>query len=112
VGDGRARELEGGDTGRTWTDDTVRCGCAERLCGDDPLQMKRQRVPRRWGVRVCGPEPEVAQGFFNDKIGLGVALQALRDYRRAFRGGMDELWRLAKVLRVANVMRPYLEAMS
>jgi hypothetical protein len=54
----------------------------------------------------------MAQGFLNDKVGRGVALEALRDYRRAYRGGMDELWFFAKVLRVANVMRSYLEAMS
>lgn len=30
-----------------------------RLCGDDPLQRNRQRVPRRWAVGVRRPEPHV-----------------------------------------------------
>ena len=48
---------------------------------------------------------------FRNKMGLDVALEALRDYRRKCRAGMDDLWRFAKICRVAKVMRPYLEAM-
>jgi len=40
-----------------------------------------------------------------------VALEALREYRRR-RGNADELWCMAKVCRVATVMRPYLEAIG
>lgn len=47
---------------------------------------------------------------FRNKIGLDVALEALREYRRQKRG-LDELQRLARVCRVERVMRPYLEAM-
>jgi len=48
---------------------------------------------------------------FRNKIGLDVALEALRDFRR-HRGNLDALWRHARALRVANVLRPYLEAMA
>jgi hypothetical protein len=41
-----------------------------------------------------------------------VAIEALRDYRRRHPRGMDELWRYARICRVANVMRPYLEAQA
>jgi len=62
-------------------------------------------------LRVYSPAKTVADCFkYRNKIGLDVALEALRDYRRKFRGGMDELWRYAQVDRVANVPRPYLEA--
>lgn len=62
-------------------------------------------------VRVYGPAKTVADCFkYRNKIGLDVALEALRDYRRQHPGGMDELWRLARICRVSNVMRPYLEA--
>ena len=62
-------------------------------------------------VRVFNPAKTVADCFkFRNKIGLDVALEALRDYRREHRGGMDELWRYAKICRVTAVMRPYLEA--
>jgi predicted transcriptional regulator of viral defense system len=49
---------------------------------------------------------------FRNKIGLDVALEALRDARRAKKVSADELWRHARMNRVANVMRPYLEAVG
>jgi predicted transcriptional regulator of viral defense system len=62
-------------------------------------------------VHVYSPAKTVADCFkYRNKIGLEVALEALRDYRRLHPGGMDALWRLARVCRVSNVMRPYLEA--
>ncbi len=47
-----------------------------------------------------------------NKLGLDVALEALRDYRRGRRGSLDDLWRFARICRVANVIRPYLEAIA
>ena len=49
---------------------------------------------------------------FRNKIGLDVALEALRDgwSRRKFM--LDDLWRHATRGRVANVMRPYIEAIT
>ena len=66
-GDGRARGLEGSDTRRTRTHDTVRWGREGRLCGDDPLQMKGQRVPRRGAVGLRGREPEVAENLLDGR---------------------------------------------
>lgn len=64
-------------------------------------------------VRVYSSAKTVADCFkFRNKIGLDVALEALRDYRRKYRGGMDELWRSAKICRVERVMRPYLETIA
>jgi predicted transcriptional regulator of viral defense system len=64
-------------------------------------------------VRVYSAAKTVADCFkYRNKIGLDVALEALKDYRRANPTGMDELWRFAKICRVARVMRPYLEAVS
>jgi len=64
-------------------------------------------------VRVYSAAKTVADCFkFRNKIGLDVALEALRDYRRARRAGLDELWRFARICRVAQVMRPYLEALA
>jgi len=63
-------------------------------------------------VSVYCPAKTVADCFkYRNKIGLDVALEALRECRRERRCTMDDLWRFAKVCRVANVMRPYLEAM-
>lgn len=62
-------------------------------------------------VQITTPAKTVADCFkFRNKIGLDVALEALREYRRQKRS-LDELGRLARVCRVERVMRPYLEAM-
>lgn len=64
-------------------------------------------------VRVYGAAKTVADCFkFRSKVGLDVALEALRDYRRAYPAGMDDLWRYAKICRVSAVIRPYLEALG
>jgi predicted transcriptional regulator of viral defense system len=64
-------------------------------------------------VRVYNPAKTVADCFkYRNKIGLDVALEALKECRQGERCSMDDLWRYAKICRVANVMRPYLEAIS
>jgi predicted transcriptional regulator of viral defense system len=64
-------------------------------------------------VRVYSPAKTVADCFkYRSKVGLDVALDALRDCWRARRCTMEDLWRYAEVCRVANVMRPYLEAIA
>jgi predicted transcriptional regulator of viral defense system len=49
---------------------------------------------------------------FRNKIGLDVALEALRDGWRQRKFTLDDLWRHATSGRVANVMRPYIEAIT
>ncbi len=62
-------------------------------------------------VRVFSAAKTVADCFrFRNKIGLDVALAALRDYKRKHRGGMEALWRCAAICRVSRVMQPYIEA--
>ena len=62
-------------------------------------------------IRITSPARTVADCFkYRNKIGLDVALEALRDYLARHRGGADELWRYARLCRVAHVMQPYLEA--
>jgi predicted transcriptional regulator of viral defense system len=64
-------------------------------------------------VKVYAPAKTVADCFkFRNKVGLDVALEALRDFRRLKKGSMDDLWDYAKVCRVANVMRPYMESLT
>jgi predicted transcriptional regulator of viral defense system len=63
-------------------------------------------------VRVYGVAKTVADCFkFRNKVGLDVALEALRDAWRDRRTTMDELWQAASVCRMTNVMRPYLESL-
>lgn len=64
-------------------------------------------------LRVYGVAKTVADSFkHRNKIGLDVALEALKDARSRNKASVDEIWRYAKVCRVANVMRPYLEGIG
>jgi predicted transcriptional regulator of viral defense system len=64
-------------------------------------------------VKVYSPAKAVADCFkYRNKIGLDVALEALRDCWRERRATMDELYRAAQVCRMGRVMRPYLESLT
>lgn len=64
-------------------------------------------------VKVYCPEKTVADCFkYRNKVGLDVAMEALRECRSERLCNNDDLWHYAKICRVANVMRPYLEAMT
>lgn len=61
-------------------------------------------------VRITSPAKTVADCFkYRNKIGLDVALEALREVRRKRLCTMEELMHFARICRVANVMKPYLE---
>lgn len=63
-------------------------------------------------IRVFSPAKTVADCFkFRHKIGLDVALEALRDCYRQRKASIGELREAAKVCRVANVMKPYMESL-
>jgi predicted transcriptional regulator of viral defense system len=64
-------------------------------------------------VRITDPARTVADSFkYRSRVGLDVALDALRDYLRQHRSGRDDLWEMAGFCRVRTVLRPYLEALS
>lgn len=64
-------------------------------------------------IKIYGAAKTVADCFkFRNKVGLDVALEALRDYLHARRLPEKDLWRYAEICRVKNVMRPYLEALQ
>lgn len=61
-------------------------------------------------VRVYTPGRTIADCFkYRNKIGLDVAIEALREGWRMKRFTMDELWAAAKVCRVQRYMQPYIE---
>ena len=61
-------------------------------------------------IRVYSAGKTVVDCFkFRNRIGLDVALEALRDALDQQKTTRDEIWRLAKCCRMARVMRPYLE---
>lgn len=49
---------------------------------------------------------------FRHKIGIDVATEALQIAWRSRKLDADELWRFARLCRVANVMRPYLDMLQ
>ena len=64
-------------------------------------------------VRITSPARTVVDCFkFRNRIGIDVAVEALRDYRRLRKGTADDLWLQAGRLRMTNVMRPYWDAMA
>jgi len=64
-------------------------------------------------VRVTDVARTVVDCFkFRNKIGLDVALEALRESWRDQRVSMDDLWHYAKLYRVDSIMRPYMESLS
>jgi predicted transcriptional regulator of viral defense system len=71
--------------------------------------FERDQVP----LRVYGVAKTVVDCFkHRGAVGLDVALEALKEARSGQRASADDLWRFAKICRVANVMRPYLEAIG
>jgi predicted transcriptional regulator of viral defense system len=64
-------------------------------------------------IRVYSAAKTVADCFkYRNKIGIDVAIEALRDFTRRNRGGANELARFARMCRVTRVMQPYLDATS
>lgn len=64
-------------------------------------------------IRVTSPARTVVDCFvYRNKIGLDVALEALRDCRRKKLATMDELYSIAQTRRMGRVMRPYLESLA
>jgi predicted transcriptional regulator of viral defense system len=62
-------------------------------------------------IRVYSAAKTVADCFkFRNKIGIDVAVEALKDFTRLHRGGANDLARFAKICRVSRVMQPYLDA--
>ena len=63
-------------------------------------------------VRIYSPAKTVADCFkFRNKIGLDVAIEALKSYQKTSHFNVRELMHFARVCRVENVMRPYVEAL-
>jgi len=64
-------------------------------------------------VQVFSAAKTVADCFkFRNKIGIDVAVEALRDYQRLNPKQLEAVWRFAEVDRVARVLQPYLESLG
>lgn len=64
-------------------------------------------------VKITSPARTIADCFkFRNRIGIDVAVEALRDYRRLHKSKADELWQVAEQLRIARVILPYWDGMA
>jgi predicted transcriptional regulator of viral defense system len=86
---------------------------AVRMSGPALAEGIEERKIEGVTVRVFNAAKTVADCFkYRNKIGIDVALEALRDGWSQKKFRMDDLWRYATIDRVANVMRPYLESVA
>jgi predicted transcriptional regulator of viral defense system len=64
-------------------------------------------------LRIYDPAKTVADCFkYRNKIGVDVALEALRDCYRQKKATIDQIWKAAQVCRVGNVIRPYMDTLT
>jgi predicted transcriptional regulator of viral defense system len=76
---------------------------------DGATTHELDRVP----VRIYDPAKTVADCFkFRRRVGLDVAIEALRESLRQRRATPAQIWAYAEVCRVKTVIRPYLEALA
>ncbi len=93
---------------------TITSGCMSCASQNKHLntarKLMRSRVCRFASLPVA---KTVADCFkYRNKIGLDVGLEALRECLRTRKATTADLWEAAKICRVANVMRPYIEALT
>jgi predicted transcriptional regulator of viral defense system len=74
---------------------------------DGVVTQKIDSVP----IRIYVPEKTLADCFkYRNKIGLDVALEALKLYRERRSLKVDDIMRYARICRTEKIIRPYLEA--
>jgi predicted transcriptional regulator of viral defense system len=74
--------------------------------------IERRRIDRV-EVAIYSVAKTLADCFkYRNKVGLDVALEALRECLHEKRATIDEIWKYARICRVERVMRPYLEALA
>jgi predicted transcriptional regulator of viral defense system len=62
-------------------------------------------------VKIYDPEKTLVDCFrFRNKVGLDVALEALKFYRKRGKMNLTKISKYAKLCRVEKIMQPYLEA--
>lgn len=82
---------------------------SDRSLGDGVQHIKVDGV----AVPVFSASKTVVDAFrFRNKIGVDVAIEALRDGWSKRKFSIDELWRHAEAGRMTRVMRPYIEAIT
>ena len=85
----------------------IQCSSSVYTEGIETMEYDKQLI------RVYNPAKTVIDCFkHRNKIGLDVAIEALREARAQKKASADELWHFAKICRVTNIIRPYLEVIE
>lgn len=64
-------------------------------------------------IAVYSPAKTVADCFkYRNKIGVDVAIEALKDTLKHKKASIQEIWECAEICRVSKVISPYLEALQ
>jgi|SRR5271163_3219173 len=83
-----------------------------RLSGPSLTEGIEQHRVEGVPVRVYSAAKTVADCFkFRNKIGLDVAMEALKDCVRQKKARVDEIYHYAKICRVSKVILPYMESL-
>ncbi len=84
-----------------------------RFTGEALMQGIEHHTIEDRAVKIYSVAKTIADCFkYRNKIGLDVALEALREAWRGRRFTMEELDRYAAICRMQRVMQPYLEALT
>ena len=85
----------------------IQCSANIYSIGVEIIEYEKQTI------RVYSPAKTVVDCFkYRNTVGLDVAIEALREVRAQKKATADELWHFAKIGRVTNVIRPYLEVIE
>ena len=85
----------------------IQCSANIYSVGVETIEYDKQTI------RVYSPAKTVVDCFkYRNTVGLDVAIEALREVRAQKIASADELWHFAKIGRVTNVIRPYLEVIE
>jgi predicted transcriptional regulator of viral defense system len=64
-------------------------------------------------VKVFNAAKTVADCFrFRNRIGIDIAVEALKDYWRSSKGTLEELRYYAEICKVRNIMKPYIQMLT
>ncbi len=84
-----------------------------RFSGDALTEGIEQHRVEGVQLRIYSPAKTVADCFkYRNKVGIDVAVEALRDFSRKYRGRATELARFARLCRVSRIMQPYLDSIA
>jgi predicted transcriptional regulator of viral defense system len=61
-------------------------------------------------IKIYSPEKTIVDCFkFRNKLGMDIVIEALKFYKSRMKFNLKEIVKYAKICRVENVMKPYLE---